>query len=122
MKTIRQTKQLQSQLNLMLADEQVLSIEIKNKQQERNQKLQAIEKLRKQIKELESSDNPRVSEHAILRYFERVKGYDIEAIEKEILSEDVLKMVEKLGGNGSYPNKDFSVKMCNYTVTTIIKK
>ena len=34
---------------------------------------------------LNNSENLKVSEHAIVRYFERVKGFDIEQVEKEIL-------------------------------------
>lgn len=36
----------------------------------------------------------RVSDHAVLRYLERVKGVDIEAIRREILSETVLAAIK----------------------------
>ena len=120
MKEVRKYKQLQSQLNNMLADADALKIEVANKQREYNQKLQAVEKLKNEMAKLNNSENLKVSEHAIVRYFERVKGFDIEQVEKEILSEQVLKLVDKLGGNGSYPNDGFSVVMKNYTVTTVV--
>lgn len=120
MKEVRQYKQLQSQLNTMLADASALKIEVANKQREYNQKLQAIEKLKNEMKKLDSNEKPRVSEHAIVRYFERVKGFDIDQIEKEILSDQVLTLVDKLGGSGSYPNEGFSVVMKNNTVTTVV--
>lgn len=120
MKEIRQYKQLQSQLNNMRADADALKIEIANKQREYNQKLQAIEKLKNEMVKLTNSENLKISEHAIVRYFERVKGFDIEQVEKEILSEQVVKLVEQLGGNGQYPNEGFSVVMKNYTVTTVV--
>lgn len=59
MKEVRQYKQLQSQLNIMLGDAEALRIEVS-------------------------------------------------------------KLVEALGGNGSYPNDGFSVVMKNYTVTTVV--
>jgi chromosome segregation ATPase len=120
MKEVRQYKQLQSQLNTMLGDADALKIEVANKQREYNQKLQAIEKIKNEMAKLNNNENIKVSEHAIVRYFERVKGFDIEQVEKEILSEQVLNLVDKLGGNGSYPNGGFSVVMKNYTVTTVV--
>ena len=120
MKEVRQYKQLQSQLNTMLGDADALKIEVANKQREYNQKLQAIEKLKNEMSKINNSENLKVSEHAIVRYFERVKGFDIEQVEKEILSEQVLNLVDKLGGNGSYPNDGFSVVMKPYTVTTVV--
>ena len=69
---------------------------------------------------LENKETLKVSEHAILRYLERVKVYNIEEIEKIILSDSVKGLVEKLGGNGTYPNEGFSVVMKNHTVTTIV--
>lgn len=120
MKEVRQYKQLQSQLNTMLGDSDALKIEVANKQREYNQKLQAIEKLKNEMAKLNNKESLKVSEHAIVRYFERVKGFDIEQVKKEILSEQVVKLVEQLGGNGQYPNERFSVVMKNYTVTTIV--
>jgi hypothetical protein len=120
MKEVRQYKQLKSQLNIMLADADALKIEAANKRREYNQKLQAIDKLKNEMAKLNNNEKLKVSEHAIVRYFERVKGFDIEQVEKEILSEKVLGLVDKLGGNGSYPSDGFSVVMKNYTVTTVV--
>ena len=44
-----------------------------------------------------------ISEHAILRYLERHKGLDIEAIKKEILPEKISELVVELGGKGKFP-------------------
>ena len=120
MKEVRQYKQLQSQLNNMQADADALKIEVANKQREHSQKLQAIEKLKNEMAKLNNNENLKVTEHAIVRYFERVKGFDIQQVEKEILSEQVLNLVDKLGGSGTYPNDKFSIVMKNYTVTTVV--
>lgn len=120
MKEVRQYKQMQSQLNTMLNDIDYLKIEVVNKQRQYNQKLQDIEKLKNEIDKLKNSESLKVSEHAIVRYFERVKGFNIEDVEKEILSEQVIKLAEQLGGNGKYPNEGFSVVMKNFTVTTVM--
>ena len=121
MKEVRKHKQLQSQLNAMLGDAEALKLEIANKQREYMQKLQAIEKIKSEMAKLDNNKNVKVSEHAIVRYFERVLGFNIEQVEKEILSEKVLSLIETLGGNGTYPNGDFSVIMKNHTATTVIK-
>jgi len=120
MKEIRKYKQLQTQLNTMLADADALKIEVANKQREYNQKLHAIERLKIEMQKLDNGSEVKISEHAIVRFFERVKGYNIEDIEKEILSAQVVTLIEKLGGNGTYPSENFSVVMKNNVVTTII--
>lgn len=121
MNEVRQEKQLKTQLNNMIADAQILKIEAAEKQREYNLKLQAIERLKKEIEKLNSNQNIKVSEHAIVRYFERVKGYDIKNIENEIVSEKILKMIETLGGTGKFPNEmGYKLIMQDYTVTTIV--
>ncbi len=123
MKEVRKLKGLQSQLKLLEGDAEALLIEVSTKQREYNQKVQAVKKIREEIKSIDVDKTIKVSEHAIVRYFERVKGYNISDIEKEILSQEVVSMAEKLGGNGSYPNTGgFKVLMKNFTVTTIIEK
>lgn len=120
MNDIRKIKQLQSQLNKMIEDTEISKIEIANKQREYNQKLQNIAKLKETINSFDNNNKIKISEHAIIRYLERIKGLDIIEIEKEILTDEVLLLIEKLGGNGKYPVKDFQIVMKNYTITTII--
>lgn len=120
MKEARKIKGLKSQLRIMEGDAEALKIIVASKQREYHAKLNAIKNLKEQVERFESNTNVKVSEHAIVRYFERVKGFNISDIEKEILTDEVLKLVEKLGGNGGYPNKDFKVLIKNFTVTTIV--
>lgn len=120
MKEARKIKGLKSQLKILQGDAEALKIEVANKQREYNNKLNLIKNLKDQIETFESDKNIKVSEHAIVRYFERVKGFNISEIEKEILTDEVLNLVDKLGGTGGYPNKDFKVLMKNYTVTTVV--
>jgi recombination DNA repair RAD52 pathway protein len=62
----------------------------------------------------------RVSDHAIVRYLERVKGLDIEAIKKEILP-DALSRAAKKMGNGFYPvNGTHKVRIKNQVVITVL--
>ena len=120
MKEVQKIKGLKSQLKRMQGDTEALKVEISNKQKECNNKVKAIKVLKEQIDKFENNKNIKVSEHAIVRYFERVKGFDISEVERDILTEEVLILIEKLGGTGGYPNKDFKVIIKNYTVTTVV--
>jgi TolA-binding protein len=121
MKEARKIKGLKSQLKLMEGDAEALKIEVANKQREYNAKLKSINSIKQEIDKFESNKKIKVSEHAIVRYFERVKGFDMSEVEKEILTEEVLMLVDQLGGTGGYPNKNFKILMKDYTVTTITK-
>lgn len=61
------------------------------------------------------------SQHAFVRYFERVKGIDIQQVEKDIITDDIKNMVETLGGTGEFPHKEgFILVMKDKIITTII--
>lgn len=62
-----------------------------------------------------------VSEHAIIRYVERVLGINIEDIENKILNQTTYHLVEELG-NGRYPcnNGQFMIVVKDGCVVTVI--
>lgn len=120
MEEVRKAKQLQSQLNTLTGDAEALKMEIANKQRDYSLKLQSITRLKEEIAKIKDTKVPTVSEHAILRYLERVEGVNLQLIEKEILSDEVMNLVNYLGGSGTYPNGKFSVVMKNYCVTTVV--
>lgn len=120
MKQTREIKRLKSELKTIQNHAQALKIQVSNKQREYHNKLNTIKCLEKQINDFEKDKIIRVSEHAIVRYFERILGFNISEIEKEIVNDDVLSLVNQLGGSGKYPNRDFSVVMKNHTVVTIV--
>lgn len=115
----RKIKQLQTQLLKAGSDADVLRVELGQKTKEYQQKLDTIKVLKAAIEKASKTTTLKVSDHAIIRYFERVKGYNIPEIEQEILSDKIRHMVETLGGNGTYPNEGYSIVMRDYTVTTI---
>lgn len=67
-----------------------------------------------------ASSDPVVTEHAMLRYLERVKGVDLAEIEAEILNKDTLKLIEKFGHTGVYSVNGCKIKLVNNAVVTII--
>jgi len=85
-----------------------------------------LSELNKKVKYLKSQINAHkkkeitVNEHDLIRYFERVEGYNLEEIKNEILSEKIKEFTDTLGGDGTFPNeKGYKVLMKNNTVTTI---
>jgi ribosomal protein L16/L10AE len=90
---------------------------------------QKIGKLHGQIrgveKEIEGMTNREivVSEHAILRYLERIGGVNIDEVREKILSPSVRKYIDELGSgkfpqNGSETGK-YRVVVKNRVVTTV---
>ncbi len=112
-------KGLRTQLQKMTGDAEAMIAEIKVKQKEHGAKVTAIARIKHEIEACEAVHDLVVSEHAILRYMERVMGTDTEAIRDQILSPQVRDLVGKLGGSGSYPANGFQVVMRNGTVVTI---
>lgn len=53
--------------------------------------------------------NIEVSDHAIVRFLERVFGVDIDEIKKQILSDEMSEIAEQMG-DGKYPIKEFGGK------------
>lgn len=120
MKDIRKIKGLKSQLKKMEGDYEALNIEFKNKQRELVEKQKYIQRLKDSISNIEKNKVLKVSEHAILRYCERVMKLDTNQVEKEILTDEVKNLVNTLGGSGTYKSNGYKVIIKDYTVTTII--
>lgn len=117
-------KGLQTQLAKIEGEIMSLKVDISNRNKELTTKLKIIDELKNKIESFKKKKGkkPIVSEHALLRYCERVKGIDFSEIENEILNESVMGMVDKLGGSGAYPNSNgYQVKMKDNVVVTIIK-
>jgi len=47
-----------------------------------------------------------LTDHALLRYLDRVSGYDIEAVRREIASKELKATAAIIGGNGRIPVGD----------------
>lgn len=63
----------------------------------------------------------RVTDHAILRYLERVKGVDLEKVRKELMPYDVEKQIKMIGFSGIYPvDKSHKLRVKDRTVVTVL--
>ena len=79
-------------------------------------KLNEIKRMEKELEEIRTSE-VKVTEHAIVRYFERILGFDIKAIEEKL--KHGLDAHETLG-SGTYPNEDFRVVVKDNHIVTVL--
>lgn len=87
--------------------------------QEEINKAQSIERqIEAEILRLKE-DNIIISEHAILRYFERVLNYNIDEIKSILLTPEVESNIKKCG-NGTYPANGFKIIVKNNVIKTIV--
>jgi len=107
--------QADRRLQALLAEMSSIGQKVKAERDELRRIDESIKKLK------EKSDELVVSEHAILRYLERVKGVDIEAVKKEILP-DTVREQNRLLGNGSFPAGTHRCKIRDGVVITILTK
>ena len=115
-------KQLETLLNKTQNDFDVLNTKIANDQRVLASKKKAIENIKSQIQAISANKEITISEHALLRYLERVSKIDTDSVKKTIITPELIKMVETLGGNGKYPVGDITLVIRDYVVTTILMK
>ena len=115
-------KQLETLLNKTQNEYDVLNTKIANDQRVLASKKKAIENIKSQIQAISTNKEITISEHALLRYLERVSKVDTEAVKKDIITPELIKMVETLGGNGKYPVDNITLVIRDYVVTTILMK
>ena len=94
-------KQLTTQLSKIESEISALKTDLGIKNKELDSKKKSLKELQLKIQNLKNSKNVIVSEHAILRYFERVLGFDLEDIQKKILTDSVHGLIEKIGSNSA---------------------
>ena len=103
---------LQSEIEAIKIEREILNNKLQNA--ERN-----LGKIREEIKKLKEGNKIIVSEHAMLRYIERVLGIDLKEIERRILTDEV-KEQYKIVGNGRFPiNDEFRALISDNVVVTI---
>lgn len=69
----------------------------------------------------EANDQVIVTEHAILRYFERVLGYDIDTIKSYIVPQKTAGQIRELQ-TGTFPVNNFKLRVKKGTVVTLVTK
>lgn len=62
-----------------------------------------------------------VTDHAVLRYLERVLEIDTERYRKAILTEENIQIINKLGGTCEIVKHGFTIRVVDYKILTIMK-
>lgn len=119
MEEVRKLKMLNTKKKLLAQNMEKLQLEIRRLRVQLADYSQQMREMNEEIDKLTGKPGIKVSEHCLLRYLERVKGIDIHELEREILCEQVLGLVESLGVNGTFPAAGFSVVLKNGTAITI---
>jgi chromosome segregation ATPase len=96
-------KQMQVRKTKAEAEVATLKDEMRRAQQAFQEAENRLTALNKQI--ADASKEPVVTEHALLRYVERVMGLDLDQVKSEILTDDTIKLMKTLG-DGKYPIHD----------------
>ena len=97
-------KQLQTRKAKLEVDVQQLGRSAKEAQKDHAKAQQQLEHVKKEITEATDTE-PTVTEHAIIRYLERVMGLDLDNIRAEILCPGVTLQIKSFG-SGKYPIGD----------------
>lgn len=97
-------KSLKTRLEKEYASARVLEMEIKSLNKKKDIIYKNIRSLKDSIDKI-GKEYLVISEHAILRYIERVEIIPIEEVKAKVLSEQLIKMW-KILGNGEYPIGD----------------
>lgn len=80
----------------------------------------ALRRLRRELKSLHKYEhNGVISDHAILRHFERIQGYDVELLRSQLLSDKVRKLIREYGGNGKFTVDGVTFVCVNNCVVTL---
>lgn len=113
-------RQLRSQHARAKADIATITGKIGALERDLKAKRNGLAKIEAQLEKLEAEAAVKVTDHAVIRYLERVQGLDVAAVRRQILHPSVIEAVATLGGNGSYPHPDgYVLKMASGVVVTV---
>ncbi|MCZ6150062.1 hypothetical protein O6B96_03195 [Campylobacter ureolyticus] len=121
-KKSNELKYLQTQRQKLVSQREILKKVTKEKRDELTSLNSKIKNIDEKLEKLISGNEIIFSEHAILRYIERVLGINLTDIKAKILTEPEKDECMQMGGNLTYKKEDFTVKIQDFVVTTIFKE
>lgn len=101
-------------------EERILEMRKREIDEQLQAKKEVKEKLLKKKQKIQSKE-PAVSDHCLLRFFERIEGYDLEEVRKRILTPKILQQIDTLGSKGVYATEDFYVVVKNKVALTVYR-
>lgn len=83
-----------------------------------------ISQINKQIEDIKKGKFtliPTVTEHALVRFLQRVSLVDVEAIREKIITPEVMEQIKELG-DGRYPCNEYILVVAGNRVVTILNQ
>ena len=114
-------KSIQVQITKIEEEIKNYNLQLQNINLDITTKKEQIKKYQSELNKLKISDEIIISEHAIVRYIERVMKIDMEKLHSEIISKDFQNTLKNLG-NGTYPYKNHLLKIVDNVVITVTAK
>jgi hypothetical protein len=102
------------------ATQRTLEAELRAINQSKQQKVQQMEAVKAEIicRALPKGA-PQISDHALLRYMERVMGFDVEVVRKKMLKPEVVSEIN--AGAQSVKIDGLEMKIRERVITTVVK-
>lgn len=86
----------------------------------KQQKIQQMDAVKAELVRRSAPKNaPQISDHALLRYMERVMGFDVEVVRKKMLKPEVISAVD--AGAASVKIDGLEMKIKERVITTVVK-
>jgi len=114
-------KGLETRRNKLQSERKALNIEIQDKQKQSSDMKTRIDGFQKKIEKLKAQ-KPKdliVSEHAMLRYIERVMGIDLQELQERILPPEKAMEVKAMG-NCTYGMGDHRLTVKDGVIVTVL--
>jgi hypothetical protein len=113
--------ELKSKLFKLNNTSSILKLNIATMQRNRSAINIEIDEVKLEIEKEENTKKViKVSDHAVLRYLERVGGMDLNAIRQAIVTDELIDIVSSIGGSGKFPlNEGHSIIMKDYVIVTL---
>lgn len=112
--------------NIIKIKEEFVSLNkiVSDTQKKASQKKKELDELEITLSKLDNTHKIGVSDHAIIRYLERVKSIDLALIKAEIITEKVVKLIHYFKGNGTFPSGESGISYIvkDYVIVTILNK
>lgn len=113
-------KYLQTKLSDFRAKHEILLKESAENERKLLELKTQIQTLESEIAKLEKSGDLIFSEHAFLRYFERVLGINLDEVKEKILPQEERKKILSISKSMTYKKDNYSLKIQNGVVLTIL--
>lgn len=114
-KRIKELEQLNDNMRLELKGHRLA---IANIEKELSYRSNELNKLKTRQKNLQKG--VACSDHAVVRYVERIVGIGKEDIIAQFLTDDVVEQIKTAGGSGKFPSGDVTLVVKDYVVVTVI--